>query len=731
MADVLQREFTIAVVGNPNVGKTTLFNALTGLALSTGNYPGVTVERKEGRMRLEEAQAHLVDLPGTYSLSARSPDEMLVVDVLLDQQEGERPIDAVLAVIDATNLSRNLYLVSQLRELGKPLVVALNMCDLAERQRIQLYVDKISQALNVPVVSVCARRRKGIDELRKALAEAVAREGGVPEEGPEFPAQFVEGLSALHEDLLARRDRLGREVPRVEAFRVLVDQGGYAEKRLLKKLGSDFAELLCQRRQEAGAGLATLEARTRYAWIREIVAAGVKHPAHQVVTFSDRVDRVLTHRVFGLAIFLLVMALVFQSIYAWAAPFMDGIEAAIGYVGDTVAGIMPDGVLESLLVDGMIAGVGSVLVFLPQILVLALFIAVLEDVGYLSRAAFLMDRLLSRIGLSGHSFIPLLSSFACAIPGIMATRTISNKRDRIATILVAPLMSCSARLPVYTLLIAAFVPRRSLLGGVINLQGIVLLGIYCLGPALAVPVVLLLKRTFLAGATPPFLLELPTYKWPESRTVGLKVYRQGGEFLRRAGTMIFAMSVITWALAYFPHSSAITTEYEARQAEVAASNLPAPDMAAAVRALEHQMDGAHLRNSFFGRMGRAVEPVVKPLGWDWRIGMATLASFPAREVVIAALGTIFNLGGEAEDEADSLSEAMREATRPDGSPLFTLPVAFSLMVFFALCCQCGATVVMIQRETRAWSWALFTFAYMTVLAYVGAFTAFHLAKLVV
>jgi len=718
---------TFAVVGNPNVGKTTLFNALTGLSHLTGNYPGVTVERKAGRMRLNGLSAELVDLPGTYSLAARSPDEMVVTDVLLGQAKGEHPVDAVLAVVDATNLERNLYLVSQVQELGKPVVIALNMMDIARKRGIAIDVDRLSKELGLPVVPICAHKRSGVDRLKEALVHA-ARNGRVQEfRGPQYPEAFRAAVEGLRADLAELRPKIGREVPEAEAFRILVDQGGYAEQRLLTTLNGELSSALTRRRREAvSSGTpAAVEVRSRYGWIRQVVDSSVRRPEKPIVTFSDRLDHLLTHKIFGLVFFAVLMLVVFQAIYTWAAPFMDIIDRGFSTLGDAVSARMEPGVLRSLVVDGAIAGVGSVLVFLPQILVLTLFIAILENCGYMARAAFLRDKLLSRVGLSGQSFIPLLSSFACAIPGIMATRTIANRRDRFATMLIAPLMSCSARLPVYTIMIAAFVPRKTVLGGLIGLQGLTLFAMYSLGLIVAIPMAWLLKRTLLRGDTPPFLLELPSYKWPQAQTVGRRVYGQGSEFLRRAGTVIFAITIVVWALAYFPHSDALSATYDAKRAAVERSIADGPRQEAALGQIASEEAGAHLRNSFFGRVGHGIEPVVRPLGWDWRIGMSVIASFPAREVIVATLGTVFNLGSDVDAESDSLKTALKTAERPNGGPLFTVPVALSVMVFFALCCQCGATLAMIRRETRTWRWPLFTFAYMSVLAYAVAFVVFQ------
>ncbi|MBI5155255.1 ferrous iron transport protein B, partial [Candidatus Poribacteria bacterium] len=466
------------------------------------------------------------------------------------------------------------------------------------------------------------------------------------------------------------------------------------------------------------------------AWIRKTLEGVVTRPEEHRATRSDKLDAVLIHKVWGTLIFAAMMMVVFQAIYSWSAPVMNLIEAAFGAMGGVVEGAMADGPLRSFLVDGVIGGVGGVVIFLPQILVLFLFIAVLEDCGYMARAAFLMDKLLSRCGLSGRSFIPMLSSFACAIPGIMATRTIEDRRDRITTILVAPLMSCSARLPVYALLIGAFVPAKPVIPGLLTLQGIVLFGMYALGLCVAIPVALILKRTLLKGRTPSFIMELPPYKMPQWRTVLHRMIERGGAFLRRAGTIIFAVAIIVWAATYYPRPASVA---EGVEAEFAAKfSALEPTDAAGRQALEAErsnaLDGAYLRQSFLGRMGRFIEPAVEPLGWDWKIGMAALASFPAREVIIATLGVIYDIGGAADEESADLRSKLQNAAYSDGRPVFTVAVALSIMVFFALCAQCAATLAIIKRETNSWRWPVFTFAYMTGLAYVGAMLTYQVAS---
>lgn len=709
---------TLALIGNPNTGKTTLFNALTGLAQHAGNYPGVTVEYKVGTLTLDGGDAlELIDLPGAYSLAAHSPDEMLAIDVLLGQQQDAPPIDGILAVVDASNLRRNFYLVSQLAEIGLPLVVALNMGDIAIRRGIRIDARALSEALGAPVVPICAHRRQGLDELRRTLADLSV------DPAPTRPQQV-----ALPDQLQRATAELQAAVPgplsSAEALRALVDEDGYAERRLLAASASSaessasdgVADRLHDLRMAGADALSELESNARYAWIDGLLAQAIDQPSRLEGRRSDRADRILAHRLFGVAIFVLVNVLVFEAIYTWSGPLMDGIDALFAACGDRAAAFIPPGALQSLVVDGLIAGVGGVLIFLPQIAILFFFIALLEDSGYMARAALLMDRLLTRVGLSGTAFMPLLSSFACAVPGIMATRTIEDRRDRFATILVAPLMSCSARLPVYVLFIGAFVPDSPLLGGVIGLQALTLLAFYCLGALVAIPVAWLLKRTLLKGDPPPFLLELPSYKTPDPRTVLLRVYHSSRAFVVRAGSLILATTIAMWALAYFPRSGDVVERHQVERQAVAP---------AALDALEKRQAAELVENSYLGQAGHWVAPAVRPLGWDWRIGMAVIASFPAREVIISALGTIYSLGAGEDEGSETLRTTLAAATWPDGRPIYTLPVALSIMVFFALCAQCLSTLVVIKKETGSYGWSLFSFGYMTAFAYLGALATYQ------
>jgi ferrous iron transport protein B len=703
----------VAVIGNPNTGKTTLFNALTGLTQHTGNYPGVTVESALGEFKAGGSQFLAVDLPGSYSLAPRSPDEMEAVKVLLGMANGNSRPDVVLCVVDASNLDRNLYLLTQVMDVGLPIVVALTMVDVAKRNGIQIDFPALERQLGLQIVPVHASRRRGIDDLRLALAEA-AREDRRPQRMVTLPQGFEDEIGRLVSSLGCNGDA----PPRFLVERFLIDKDGMIEEEMVRRFGEPARRSVTDARQRLAAAqnpLPQLEIDARYRWIGQVVESSVRLPAVHKESWTDKIDRVVTHKFFGALIFLVTTALVFQAIFTWAVPFMDLVDGLFRSVGAGVGSVLPEGALRSLILDGVIGGAGAVVVFVPQIAILFALITILEDSGYMARAAFLMDRIMAGFGLSGRSFIPLLSSFACAVPGIMAARAIENRRDRIVTILIAPLMSCSARLPVYVLFIAAFIPPVTI-AGVIGLQGLTLFAMYGLGLVVAPVVAWILKRAAFRGPAVPFLLELPPYKIPSWRVVLFRMYDRSWAFIRRAGTIILATSILIWAASYYPVQEDVTRKYDQLRAGASSED---------VSRLDEQEAGERLRNSYLGRAGQAIEPLIRPLGWDWKIGMATLASFPAREVIIAALGTIYNLGsGEAEDSVE-LRETMRSQRWPDGRRIYTPAVALSVMVFFALCCQCAATLATIKRETNSWLLPAFTFVYMTTLAYGAAFVVYQ------
>lgn len=725
------RPLSIVLIGNPNTGKTTLFNALTGLRHRVGNYPGVTVETKTARARFGSRPIDVTDVPGTYSLSPRSPDEMLAVDLLLGSRPEIPKPDAVVCIVDASNIERNLYLTTQILELGIPVVLALNMTDVAESQDIQVDARLLSQSLGIPVVRVQANAKKGVSELITAVEQAANSHSSA--RSPEFPAPFRDALDQLSQSLAHSHDAA---IPTYLLTRALLDEGGASEARLVERFGATVSAQLQELRDrlaKEGCPIPAIEPRIRYRWISEYVRPAVRRPTERKQTSTDRIDRILLHRIWGIVVFLALMTIIFQSIYTFADYVMSPIDSGFGALGEWVEHQMPAGPVRSLLVDGIIAGVGNVLIFLPQILILFGFLAILEDCGYMARAAFLMDKVMAGCGLSGKSFVPLLSSFACAVPGIMSARTIENRRDRIATVLIAPLMSCSARLPVYVLLIGAFVPAAPILGP-FTYQGLVLVALYCLGLIIAPLVAWTLKNTLLRGEKPVFIMELPGYKWPSIETVVWRMLERGWSFVQRAGTLILATTIVIWALQYYPRSPEIEARYGKEISDMEEkgrlSGISEDVLESQRTEIEHQMEAAYQEQSFLGQLGKLVEPVVKPLGWDWRIGMAAIASFPAREVVVSALGTIYSVGHDVDDSDEDgsftrLQSALRTARWPDGRIVFTLPVALSILVFFALCSQCAATLVVIRKELNSSKWALFTFVYMTTLAYLGALVTYQ------
>ncbi len=660
---------TIALAGNPNAGKTTLFNALTGMRQKVANYPGVTVERKEGIWRLSGAgkTLHLIDLPGLYSLDATSLDEQISHDVLTGKVAGLAKPDVVVAVVDATNLERNLYLVTQLLEYKIPVVVALTMMDTAEKQNLEIDVEKLSRLLQVPVVAVKAKQRIGIGELSKQV------------------------LSAANNKKLPKLEWISDELSAEEIHLSLTDNA--AANRPI------FA---------------------RYNFISDVYQEVVKPKDDAENGVSERIDRVLTHKFFGLVILVAILLLVFQTIFSWANLPMDLLEQGFGVLGDFVRANMGEGILTDLIVDGAIAGVGGVVVFLPQILLLFLFLSILEDTGYMARAAFLLDKLMSRVGLHGKAFLPLLSSFACAIPGIMAARTIENPKDRLATILIAPFMSCSARLPVYTLMIATFFSGQTIFG-FLSLGAVLILAMYALGLIVAVIVAFILKRTLLKSPPPPFVMELPPYRLPNFRTVFQNMFVRAGLFLKRAGTVILAISILLWALTYFPRQS---TEVQSPESRVQSQETDATN-----KGQKTNDESKQIQNSYAGKLGHAIEPVIRPLGFDWKIGVALIASFAAREVLVSTLSIIYNVGKDADAENDTLIQAVRDAKKDDGTPAWTPLTALTLMVFFVLAMQCMSTVAVVRRETNSWTWTLFMVGYMTGLAYLAAFITYQGGRL--
>ncbi len=703
---------SIAIIGNPNSGKSTLFNRLTGLRQTTGNYPGVTVEKHAGTVQLRSSAIELVDLPGIYCLGGYSTDERIAVDVILGRIADTQAPDGLLVVLDATHLYQGLYLLQQLMEMQLPVIVALTMTDVAISSGIDISIEVLQRHLGgiqiCPVVATTGRGLDGLKDSLENIAESPAP--AIPESWPE--------LSRTADQLTAQA---GHSMPRIDVIQALIhptgDRAGKLEEMLGEHVLSEIRSTLFGTEPPQA-----VEARHRYQWVRSVLGEA-QQQAQLLERFSAKALRWVNRPWPATMLFFAVLALVFQAVFSWATPLMDGIDAGASMLGNWVSSSLPKGAVSSFIADGVIAGVGSVLVFLPQILILFLFIIVLEDSGFLARAAFLMDRVMRGVGLSGQSVIPMLSSFACAVPAIMATRVIPDRRDRIATILAAPFMTCSARLPVYALLIAAFVPEESV--GWLNLQGLVLFGLYLLGIFGGLTTAWLMKRSALRGPKPHFSLALPEFRWPNPQTVLIKLMQRARVFLKRAGTVIFSVAVIVWALAYFPRSEVIQIDLQnaIAQAEV---NFSGKQLATELQSLKNTAAATQLSHSYLGRAGKFVEPVFTPLGWDWRVSAAVIAGFPAREVVVAVMGTIYAVGEEAEEA--SLTAKLRSATWPDGRPVFTLPMVLGLLLFYAWCLQCAATLAIIRRETNSWRWPVFAWTYMSVIGYSGALLIYQIGS---
>ncbi len=716
----------VALIGNPNTGKSTLFNCLTGMRQKVGNYSGVTVQKKTGATLIGSERVEILDLPGTYSLAATSPDERVVVDALRGEVENlDRP-DVALCILDATNLQRNLFLAYQIGQLGVPMVLALNYWDSAKKRRIDVDVEELKARLGVPVVPISASRAEGIDALKTAVGEAL--DTGPKLVTPEWPETIQEAVSAARSALPAASDA---RLDDAAVMRGVFESDGEIFTRSGASTSEAEAALEASRKALFKGGLnpANAEAVLLYQHIKEVVEPCVSSGERTGPAGSESIDSILTHKWWGLVAFLGLMYLVFQSVYSWAGPFMDWIDAGKGLVQDAVSGGLERWpMVQSLASDGIVEGVGAVVIFLPQILILFFFISLLEDTGYMARAAFLMDKLFSWCGLSGKSFVPLLSSYACAIPGVMATRTIQDPKARLVTILVAPFMSCSARLPVYVLMIGAFIEPRYGAG----VAGATLFGMHFVGLIVAMPFAYLMNKYILKTPPQPFLLELPSYQIPKVRDVFLKMYNQGKEFVVNAGTVIFAITIVIWALLYFPRSESVALEAEQNYVvELMAENGWSESIAAQRLSedeelgmeLEHRISSAYIEQSVMGRIGKTVQPAFDAAGFDWKITVGVLASFPAREVIISTLGIIYSLGGDVDEEAGDLREAMAGQTWQSGpragQPIFTIPVVIAIMVFFALCQQCGATLAIIAQET-SWRWAGVSFGFMTLLAWLAS-----------
>jgi ferrous iron transport protein B len=704
----LKADIRVALVGNPNTGKSTLFNVLTGLNQKIGNFPGVTVDKKVGYSQLPDGRtAEIVDLPGTYSLYPKSQDESIVFSVLADRSNPLVP-DLVVVILDATNLKRNLLLYSQVADLKIPIIIALNMMDMANKAGIIIDIDELAGKLGVPVIPISARKLEGVDKLKQAISFA----NNIP-----LQQNSIDVRSIAPEIVDSISNELKIENPYFALH--LAHQ-----HETLKFLTPEQSERIEQLELEHGfhsqkaQGAETI---ARYAFINDLLYDTVKTPAtaHDE-TFSNKIDRVLTHKVFGFIIFFAILLFMFQAIFSWASYPMDLIESFFMWAQDSLNNTLPPGPLTSLLVDGVVAGLSGVLVFIPQIAILFAFISILEDTGYMARVTFMMDKLMRKVGLNGKSVVPLIGGFACAVPSIMSTRTIENWKDRMITIMVTPLVACSARLPVYTLLIALVVPDQSV-WGILNLQGLALTGMYVFSLLSAIIVAWVFKMILKSRERGYFIMELPVYRMPRWSNVAFSMYDRSKSFVLEAGKVIIAVSIILWVLAsYGPGDRFEEIEKKYARSEYT-FNYPQEELNTIVATEK-------LENSYAGVLGHFIEPAIRPLGYDWKIGIALITSFAAREVFVGTMATIYSVSG-GDGNTASVLQKMRDAKNAKTKkPVFTLAVAFSLMMFYAFAMQCASTVAIVYRETKSWRWPAIQFAYMTVLAYVVSFITYQCLK---
>lgn len=728
-----RRQRVVVIAGNPNTGKSTLFSGMTGTHVRIGNYPGITVERQRATLQLPDlTTAELVDSPGTYSLSARTRDEFIALEAIAGLPPLERPT-VVLDVIDASQLTRNLYLTLQLIELDLPIVVALNMTDQAEANGRPVDAAKLEIALGVPVVPICARKNQGIDAVKSRLAAVLhdparARPGWrwTPKDGP-----LLDDIAAIEPHV--PEAWAGDSAPRRRAL-ALWALLSLDDDDELKDVPQALRDAVRKRRALAlGAGrdLDREVIEGRYHWIDSHEASFVKD--HRVLkSITDRVDRVLLSPWIGFPFFLGLMAFLFESLFSWSEPLIGAIESTFTWIGDTLHGMLPSGLFADFVQDAVIGGVGAFMVFLPQILLLMLFLQVLEDSGYMARVAVIMDRLMRFLGLSGRAFVPMLSGYACAVPAILGTRNMERQRDRLLTIMVLPFMTCSARLPVYALLIATIWPS----GDSPGTAGLLLVGMYLFGTVMALLAAWVLGRTLWRGVEVPLLIELPPYRLPHLKTIGRGLWSHVREFVTKAGSIILICSIAMWFLLHFPRSEHLSNMHEA-ELTAAQAQLDQPALEDSKRAeLETSVatwlaarQAAESHNSVAGRLGRLIEPVIEPLGFDWRIGIGVIGAFAAREVFVSTMGVVYGTGADVDEETPALRERLADARWPDGRKVFTPLACLSLLVFFALACQCISTLATVKRETRSWNLTVFMFVYMTAAAWIASFTIFQGGKL--
>ncbi len=705
----MQRPYTIALVGNPNSGKSSLFNALTGLNQKVGNFPGVTVDKKTGVSKISDAlSANIIDLPGTYSLYPKSADEQVTYEVLLNQRNTDRP-DLIIVIADASNLKRNLLFCSQIMDLKIPVVIALTMMDIAKQRGIAIDAAKMEQMMGVPVLPINPRKDKGIAQLKKTItASAQNIRATLPD--------FIDiiGLTGLW---LNDVRLLCNQESNYAALHIACNYKELKHINAAQRIG--IGSLLGENKFHKSRVQAD-EIMQRYKKIDTVMqqCTITENPQNKMVV-SDRIDKVLLHPVWGNLILLTVLFVLFQSIF-WLARYpMDWIQQLFALGGNALSNLLPAGMFQDLLINGVLAGISGIMVFVPQIMILFGFITVLEDSGYMARISFLTDRIMRSAGLNGRSVMPLISGMACAVPAIMAARTIQNKKERLITIMVTPLMSCSARLPVYTMLIALVIPNKAI-GGIFNLQGLVLMGLYLLGFFMALIVAKVMNLLIKAKERSFFLMELPVYRAPRWKNVGITMLEKGKIFIRDVGKIIIVLALILWVLASFGPPKAM----EAVEEKYAALSKLHPEQA---NDLEHLRATEKLEHSFAGMMGKGLEPVIRPLGYDWKIGIALITSFAAREVFVGTMATLYSVG-DASTGTKTLEEKMKNARREDGTPVYTLAAGLSLLIFYVFAMQCMSTIAIVKRETRSWKYPAIQFAYMLGLAYTCAFVVYQVFK---
>ena len=700
------RRSRIVLVGNPNSGKSSLFNFLTGLNQKIGNFPGVTVDKRAGTTHLPDGSiVEVVDLPGIYSIYPRSLDERIVAEVLLDHHSPEAP-DKVVVIVDGTNLKRGLLLATQVIDLGVPTVLAMNMMDLAAKAGVSYDFPKLSERLGVPVVGINARKGVGLDALKKQLAMTAA-----PARKQVFaiPQEAVAPVAELRGQLGVDND--------YEAYQFLEQPNSL---KFLTQDKSVKVDAIRQRHNFFPGKFQGAETINRYAFIQQLLDTVTTKPSNDSWRNQSRnLDGILLHKVWGYVIFFSILLLIFQSIFAWATVLQDFIDVMFAKLSVLVATHLPAGVLNDLLAEGIIPGVGGIVIFVPQIAILFAFISILEESGYMARVVFLMDRIMRKFGLNGKSVVPLISGVACAIPAVMATRTIDNWKERITTILVTPLMSCSARLPVFTILIALVVPEQTVLG-IFNLQGLALMGLYMLGFGAALISALIISWLIRVKERSYLIMELPMYRMPKWSNVGFTILEKTKTFVWEAGKVILAISIVLWVLASYGPGDDMQRAEEVVLQENANARLTE-------QGLTDRIEAYKLEHSYAGVIGKSIEPLIKPLGYDWKIGIALITSFAAREVFVGTIATIYSIGSVDEDDSGTIKDRLREEINPEtGGPRFTPAVGFSLLVFYTFAMQCMSTIAVVHRETKGWKWPMIQLAYMTCLAYFSALLVYQI-----